>query len=71
MISAGVDDLAIDKISYFLTAVTGFSPLIFDLPSEAELGELLAACRKVWKNIENDHTIIEKWVRFSIAICHF
>ena len=81
MISAGETPMEVDRVSCFLSAVMGFSPIIFDLPQEAGFTELLKACKKVFKNVERDKkehaeregdgerkTLWQKWVRWFIAI---
>ena len=62
MISAGETAVEIDKVSFFLSAVLGFSPLIFDLSENDGLEQLISACNKVWKSVEQDPTLVEKWV---------
>ena len=62
MISAGETAIEIDKVSFFLSAVLGFSPLIFDLSENDGLEQLISACNKVWKSVEQDPTLVEKWV---------
>ena len=63
MINAGESAIDVQRVSCFLSAVKGFSPLIFDLPKDAGLTQLLRTCQKVWENIERDETFVEKWVR--------
>ena len=62
MISAGEEPMQMDRVSCFLSAVMGFSPLIFDLAPGDGLPQLLEACRLVWKNVDRDPTLIKKWV---------
>ena len=62
MISAGETAVEIDKVSFFLSAVLGFSPLIFDLSENDGLEQLISACDKVWKSVEQDPTLVKKWV---------
>ncbi|XP_078489225.1 E3 ubiquitin-protein ligase rnf213-alpha-like [Ciona intestinalis] len=61
MISAGETPIEVDRVSCFLSAVIGFSPLLFDLPQQAGLRELLAACEMVWNNVERDEGLLKKW----------
>ena len=62
MISAGETPMEVDRVSCFLSAVNGFSAIIFDLPQDAGLKELLKACKQVWDNIDRDETLVKKWV---------
>ena len=86
MISAGETPMEVDRVSCFLSAVMGFSPIIFDLPQDAGLKQLLEACKKVWENVERDkrelyereddqrRTLLQKWVTFIIIAkyeCHW
>ena len=63
MINAGESAMDVQRVSCFLSAVKGFSPLIFDLPQNAGLAQLLETYQKVWENIERDESLVEKWVR--------
>ena len=67
MISAGETPMDVDRVSCFLSAVMGFSPLVFDLTEDAGLNELLTACRVVWENVERDDRLIKKWVGFAFS----
>ena len=62
MISAGETAVEMDKVSFFLSAVLGFSPLIFDLSENDGLEQLISACNKVWKSVEQDPSLVKKWV---------
>ena len=62
MISAGETSMEVDRVSCFLSAVVGFSPIIFDLPQDAGLKELLKACKKVQDNIDRSKILVKKWV---------
>ena len=62
MISAGEEPMQMDRVSCFLSAVMGFSPLIFDLAPSDGLSQLLEACELVWENVDRDPSLIKKWV---------
>lgn len=76
MISAGEDALEVGRVQCLLNAAMGFASLVFwnDARREedeavfqkrdADLGELLCRCGKVWKNVEDDPSILEDWVRY-------
>ena len=84
MISAGETPMEVDRVSCFLSAVMGFSPIIFDLPQDAGLKEMLKACKEVFENVERDKkeqaekegdgkrkTLLQKWVSWFILIYYF
>lgn len=62
MISAGETPYEVDIVSCLLGAVMGFAPLIFDVDEETGFDELLVKCNAVWKNMETDGKLLEKWV---------
>ena len=66
MMTAGETTLEFDRMSCFLSAVDGFSPLLFEmLEKKIDLNELLDACRQVWENAEKDDYLLDKWVRIK------
>ncbi|XP_020912940.1 E3 ubiquitin-protein ligase rnf213-alpha isoform X2 [Exaiptasia diaphana] len=61
MISAGENDLEVDRISNFHSSCLNFAPLIFDI-YESNIGfdDLMKACQQVWKALKSDRHLPEK-----------
>ena len=62
MIAAGEVPMEVDRVSCFSSAVIAFSPLLFGLNPTDGFQELLDSCKEVWENVENDKSILKKWV---------
>jgi hypothetical protein len=68
MISAGENDLEVDRISNFHTSCLNFAPLIFDFNEEVGFKELITACQSVWNALKEDRQLPEKLVSRIINI---
>nr|XP_039260123.1 E3 ubiquitin-protein ligase rnf213-alpha-like [Styela clava] len=53
--------LEMDKVECLTTSMEGFSPLICKLNEIKGLSDLLERFYKVWKNVEEDEDLVEKW----------
>jgi len=62
MISAGENDLEVDRISNFHTSCLNFAPLIFDVHEELSFEDLMRACQPVWKAVNSDEHLPDKLV---------
>ncbi|XP_060597666.1 E3 ubiquitin-protein ligase rnf213-alpha-like [Ruditapes philippinarum] len=51
-IAIGDDPFNIGKVQTLHSAVNGYAPLIFDLPSRCDFEDLLDLCKIVWRNLE-------------------
>ena len=71
MVAAGEVPMEVDRVSCLSSAVMGFSPLVFDLQPNSDFEELLKACEKVWENVANDRTVLNKWVSLTVTGSHF
>ena len=66
----GEDDLAAQKTRYLLNALTGYSPLIYDLHDEqdgADYGKFIGFCTKVWDALETNEELINNLVNKSFS----
>ncbi|XP_077969852.1 E3 ubiquitin-protein ligase rnf213-alpha-like isoform X1 [Styela clava] len=61
MISAGETSYEVDRVSFLLSAVMGFGPLIFDLNQNSNLNYVVDRCKAVRKNFQSDPNLIKKW----------
>jgi hypothetical protein len=64
MISAGENDLEVDRISNFHTSCLNFAPLIFDLDKKFGFEDLMTACKPVWDAVNQDKNLSNKLVSF-------
>ncbi|XP_063149004.1 E3 ubiquitin-protein ligase RNF213 [Candoia aspera] len=59
-ISAGENDLDVDRVACFHDAVFGYSSLLYDLKQEAGFEEFMECLKKIWKALESDHNLSTK-----------
>lgn len=62
MMSAGEGDIETDRVSCLHTTALGFAPFIFDLDKSTSFGGLISACESVWKEVEENKTLLDKLV---------
>ena len=62
MISAGEEDMEIDRISLMHTSCLGFGSLIFGYKSTHGFNELMELCEPVWQAVDANPSIDEKLV---------
>ncbi|XP_048586969.1 E3 ubiquitin-protein ligase rnf213-alpha-like isoform X2 [Nematostella vectensis] len=60
MISAGENDMEVDRIFHFHTSCLSFAPLIFNLSEECGFEELMMICEPVWKAVQQDKELPNK-----------
>lgn len=68
MISAGEDDMEIDRISHMHTSCLGFGSLIFGYHENLNFKELMKLCEPVWQVVDANPSINAKLV--SNTKCH-
>ncbi|XP_025026630.1 E3 ubiquitin-protein ligase RNF213, partial [Python bivittatus] len=59
-ISAGENDMDVDRVACFHDAVYGYSSLLYDLKREAGFEEFMKCLEKIWKALESDHNLSTK-----------
>ena len=64
MISAGEEDMEIDRISYMHTSCLGFGSLIFGYKPDHGFSELMRLCQPVWQAVDANPNIEEKLVSY-------
>jgi hypothetical protein len=62
MISAGEDDMEIDRISSMHTSCLGFGSLIFRYRTGHGFGGLMQLCQPVWQAVDANPSIQQKLV---------
>ncbi|XP_041076276.1 E3 ubiquitin-protein ligase rnf213-alpha-like isoform X2 [Polyodon spathula] len=59
-ISAGENDLDVDRVACFHDAVLGYSSLLYDLKPEADFPAFMQSLKKLWKALESDQNLPKK-----------
>ncbi|XP_026523023.1 E3 ubiquitin-protein ligase RNF213 [Notechis scutatus] len=59
-ISAGENDMDVDRVACFHDAVFGYSSILYDLKREAGFKELMKCLENIWKALESDHNLPTK-----------
>ncbi|KAI5277308.1 hypothetical protein MUG91_G144n75 [Manis pentadactyla] len=59
-ISAGENDIDVDRVACFHDAVQGYSPLLYKLDTSAGFDELMMHLKELWKALENDQHLPSK-----------
>ncbi|KAM4629855.1 E3 ubiquitin-protein ligase rnf213-alpha-like [Polymixia lowei] len=59
-ISAGENDLDVDRVAYFHDAVLGYSSILYGLEPNSDFKAFKDALTKLWKALENDKNIPKK-----------
>ena len=69
MISAGEDDMEIDRISCMHTSCLGFGSLIFGYKLYHGFDELMRLCQPVWHAVDANPNIAQKLVSLKHLSC--
>ncbi len=64
-ISAGENDLEVDRVACFHDAVLGYSSMLYDLKPDADFKRFKEMLKKLWKAFDNDPNLPKKLVRES------
>lgn len=67
-ISAGENDMDVDRVACFHDAVFGYSSLLYDLKQEAGFKEFMKCLENIWKALESDHNLPTKLVIIVAAL---
>uniref|UniRef100_A0ABM5FN25 E3 ubiquitin-protein ligase RNF213 isoform X1 n=1 Tax=Pogona vitticeps TaxID=103695 RepID=A0ABM5FN25_9SAUR len=59
-ISAGENDMDVDRVACFHDAVLGYSSLLYELKQESGFEEFMECLEKLWKALENDRNLTKK-----------
>ncbi|KAL0993465.1 hypothetical protein UPYG_G00108340 [Umbra pygmaea] len=59
-ISAGENDLDVDRVACFHDAVLGFSPMLYELKPDSGFQALKEALKKLWRALDNDSNLPKK-----------
>lgn len=61
-ISAGENDMDVDRVACFHDAVLGYSCLLYELKQESRFEEFMMCLEKLWKALESDCNLPKKLV---------
>lgn len=70
-ISAGENDLDVDRVACFHDAVLGYSSMLYELKSETSFRVFKEVLKKLWKALENDPNLPKKLVMLAFGFCSF
>uniref|UniRef100_A0AAV2KEC8 Ring finger protein 213 n=1 Tax=Knipowitschia caucasica TaxID=637954 RepID=A0AAV2KEC8_KNICA len=59
-ISAGENDMDVDRVACFHDAVLGYSPLLYELERDADFDKFNTVVKKLWRALENDCDLPKK-----------
>ncbi|XP_067403324.1 E3 ubiquitin-protein ligase RNF213 isoform X3 [Emydura macquarii macquarii] len=59
-ISAGENDMDVDRVACFHDAVLGYSSLLYELKRESGFDEFMQCLKKLWKALESDENLPKK-----------
>ncbi|XP_069916285.1 E3 ubiquitin-protein ligase RNF213 isoform X2 [Oryctolagus cuniculus] len=59
-ISAGENDIDVDRVACFHDAVQGYAPLLYKLSATADFPEFMDHLRELWKALDNDQHLPKK-----------
>ncbi|XP_040294528.1 E3 ubiquitin-protein ligase RNF213-like [Bufo bufo] len=59
-ISAGENDMDVDRVACFHDAVLGYSSLLYELNSNSGFDDLMACLQKLWKALKSDRNLSKK-----------
>uniref|UniRef100_A0A8C4L8F9 E3 ubiquitin-protein ligase RNF213 n=1 Tax=Equus asinus asinus TaxID=83772 RepID=A0A8C4L8F9_EQUAS len=59
-ISAGENDIDVDRVACFHDAVQGYAPLLYKLDTSAGFDEFMEQVKELWKALENDQHLPSK-----------
>lgn len=69
-ISAGENDLDVDRVACFHDAILGYSSILYGLKEDSDFEDFMVAVSKLWMAFENDRNIPWKLVRFHPSCDH-
>lgn len=66
-ISAGENDMDVDRVACFHDAVLGYSSLLYELKQESGFEEFMKCLEKLWKALKNDPNLPQKLVIYAVS----
>lgn len=66
-ISAGENDMDVDRVACLHDAVLGYSSMLYDLKQDSDFAKFNESLKKLWKALDNDQNIPKKLVRLHLS----
>lgn len=66
-ISAGENDMDVDRVACFHDAVLGYSSVLYELKPDSGFTAFKEVLEKLWRALENDSNLPKKLVRGHLA----
>lgn len=66
-ISAGENDMDVDRVACFHDAVLGYSSMLYELKPDSGFDVFKEVLKKLWRALENDSNLPKKLVRGRLA----
>lgn len=66
-ISAGENDMDVDRVACFHDAVLGYSSMLYELKPDSGFSAFKEVVQKLWRALENDSNLPNKLVRRCLA----
>lgn len=66
-ISAGENDMDVDRVACFHDAVLGYSSMLYELKPDSGFHAFKEVLKKLWRALENDRNLPNKLVRGRLA----
>lgn len=71
-ISAGENDMDVDRVACFHDAVLGYSSMLYELKQDSGFHNFKVVLQKLWKALENDCNLPKKLVRpHTLSFCFY
>lgn len=67
-ISAGENDMDVDRVACFHDAVLGYSSMLYELKPDSGFHAFKEVLKKLWKALDNDSNLPKKLVRQHIRM---
>lgn len=67
-ISAGENDLDVDRVACFHDAVLGYAPMLYELKPQSGFQAFREMLKKLWKALNNDPNLPKKLVSFLSSV---
>lgn len=66
-ISAGENDMDVDRVACFHDTVHGYSSLLYELNQESGFNDFMHCLRKLWRALDTDENLPKKLVSSAVA----
>lgn len=64
-------DEEVEQVSILHAAITGYTPLIYDLKPGMGFKQFLVQCKRVWRVLKQDEKLPQKIVSCRVLVCEY